>query len=199
MALTLFDFDGTLTTRDTFRSFLRFAIPTPRMLAGGLLLSPLLVGHQLGLVSSAQARPWLSWAGFVGVSARRMRVLGERFAAQELPGAINVEMLARFEAHKTRGDTVYVVSAGLEPYLRPWCQAHGVGLVCTELEERGGVLTGRYRRGDCSGPNKAAFVRADIGLARFDEIVAYGDTAEDLDMLALAHRRFFRGVEQHGS
>jgi len=195
MALALFDFDGTLTTRDTFRPFLRFAIPAPRMFAGGLALSPMLVGHQLGWVSSAQARPWLCWAGFAGVPARRLRTLGERFAAEVLPGVIDADMRGRLVEHKRRGDTVFVVSAGLEPYLRPWCDAQGVGLVCTELEERGGVLTGRYRRGDCSGANKATFVRAAVALDQFNEIAAYGDSNEDLDMLALAHRRFFRGVE----
>ena len=195
MALALFDFDGTLTTRDTYRPFLRFAIPPSRMAVGGLALSPLLAGHQLGLVSSAQARPWLSWAGFVGVPAARVRELGERYAADVLPGAIDPTMYSRLENHLRRGDTVVVVSAGLDCYLRPWCRAHGVDLVCSELEEQGGVLTGRYRRGDCSGLNKAAFVRSDIDLSGFVEITAYGDTDEDLEMLALAQRRFFRGVE----
>ena len=195
MALALFDFDGTLTTRDTYRPFLRFAVPSSRMAVGGLALSPLLVGHQLGLVSSAQVRPWLSWAGFVGVPAAHVRALGERYAADVLPGVIDAAMLSRLENHLRLGDTVVVVSAGLDCYLRPWCRAHGVALVCTELEEQGGELTGRYRRGDCSGANKVAFVRADVELSRFGEIAAYGDTDEDLAMLALAQRRFFRGVE----
>ena len=195
MALALFDFDGTLTTRDTYRPFLRLAIPARRMLAGGLAVSPVLLGHQLGLVSSAQARPWLTWAGFAGVSAARVRALGQCYAADVLPGVIDASMCSRLEEHQSQGDTVVVVSAGLDCYLRPWCQALGVGLVCSELEDRGGVLTGRYRRGDCSGANKAAFVRSDIELSRFGEIAAYGDTDEDLELLALAHRRVYRGVE----
>lgn len=192
MTLALFDFDGTLTTHDTYRPFLRFAISPVRMALGGLAVSPVLVGYQLGLVSSAQARPWLSWAGLAGVPAARVRAIGERYAADVLPGAIDASMFSRLEAHLSRG---VVVSAGLDCYLRPWCRAQGVELVCSELEERSGVLTGRYRRGDCSGLNKAAFVRSDVEISRFGEIVAYGDTAEDLAMLALAHRRFYRGVE----
>jgi phosphatidylglycerophosphatase C len=193
--LALFDFDGTLTTRDTFRPFLRLAIPRARLIAGGLALSPILLGHQLGVVTSAQARPCLSWAAFAGVPAARVRALGEQYASDALPRVIDSSMLRRLKAHQSEGDAVFVVSAGLESYLRPWCLAHGVGLVCTELEERRGVLTGRYRRGDCSGKNKATLVRSDVPLRQFSVITAYGDTVEDVEMLALAHRRFYRGVE----
>ena len=100
MALALFDFDGTLTTRDTYRPFLRLAIPARRMLAGGLAVSPVLLGHQLGLVSSAQARPWLTWAGFAGVSAARVRALGQCYAADVLPGVIDASMFSRLEEHR---------------------------------------------------------------------------------------------------
>lgn len=197
MHLALFDFDGTLTTRDTFLPFLRFAIPASRMFTAGVALSPVLIGHRLGLVSSAQARPWLAWAGFAGVPAPQVREIGERYATQVLPATLDAAMLARLESHRRQGHTVHVVSAGLDVYLRPWCDAHGVGLVCSELEERAGVLTGRYRRGDCSGANKATLVRADVDLHQYREISAYGDTAEDEAMLALANRQYFRGVERH--
>lgn len=196
MNLALFDFDGTLTTRDTFLPFLRFAIPPGRMLAGGFALAPVLAAHQVGLVSSARVRPWLSRAGFAGVSAQSVRELGQRFATEVIPRSVDATMLSRLKAHQENGDTVYVVSAGLDVYLQPWCDAQGVGLLCSQLEERGGALTGRYRRGDCSGA-KATLVRANVDLRRFSEISAYGDTAEDEAMLALAHRRYFRGAERH--
>ena len=34
--LALFDFDGTLTTRETFPAFMRYAVVRPRLLAGGI-------------------------------------------------------------------------------------------------------------------------------------------------------------------
>ena len=42
MNLALFDFDGTITTREMLPDFFRLAIPRRRRLAGQVLLAPLL-------------------------------------------------------------------------------------------------------------------------------------------------------------
>jgi phosphoserine phosphatase len=83
----------------------------------------------------------------------------------------------------------------LRPYLEDWCRGLELDLVCTELEVRGGVLTGRYRGGDCTGPEKARRVRAGHDLERYASIHAYGDTREDAELLELATRRYFRWRE----
>ena len=53
MKVYAFDFDGTLTTRDTLLEFIRFACGTLRFLLGFLLHAPLLVLMKLRLKSSA--------------------------------------------------------------------------------------------------------------------------------------------------
>ncbi len=89
--------------------------------------------------------------------------------------------------------TVVVVSASLGAYLRPWCDELALELICSELEQRGEQLTGRYADGDCTAQEKARRVRERYELARYPVIYAYGDTAEDQELLALANERFFRG------
>jgi phosphoserine phosphatase len=91
---------------------------------------------------------------------------------------------------------VVVVSASLDVYLSEWCKEVGVELICTELEARGGILTGRYRHGDCTGKEKARRVRERYDVRAYEVVYAYGDTKEDEAMLALAQRRFFRWREQ---
>lgn len=195
MDLALFDFDGTITTGDTFTPFLRYAISRRRLILGGLALSPVLAAHRLGVMSSPRARPIVSRVGFQGVPATAARAIGNRYASEVLPAVVRRHALDRIEWHKARGDTVVVVSAGLDVYLRPWSDAHAVALICTELEEWRGRLTGRYRRGDCSGPTKAELIRTTLDLSQFATVYAYGDTIEDREMLALANRRYFRWRE----
>ena len=50
MDLALFDFDGTITTHDTFRPFLSFAGGRARLALGTALLGPMVVGYELGWV-----------------------------------------------------------------------------------------------------------------------------------------------------
>jgi HAD superfamily phosphoserine phosphatase-like hydrolase len=100
--------------------------------------------------------------------------------------------MQRLEWHKARGDEVVVVSASLDVYLEPWCDAQGIHCVCTRLEERDGVLTGRYVEGDCTGPEKARRVLARFDRRQYASVYAYGDTSEDEDLLAIADRPFYR-------
>jgi HAD superfamily hydrolase (TIGR01490 family) len=195
MNLALFDFDGTITNGDTFTPFLRFAIPATRAIVGGLALSPVLVAHRLRLIPTPKTRPIVARIGFQAVQASHVRDLGRRYASEVLPRVVKPEAMERLQWHQLQGDIVAVVSAGLDVYLGPWCEKQGTALICTELEERHGRMTGRYRQGDCSGAKKAERVRAAFDLERFDTIYAYGDTAEDREMLALASRRYYRWKE----
>ena len=80
----------------------------------------------------------------------------------------------------------------LDAYLRPWCELHGLALICNRLKVVDGRLTGRYLDGD-RGAHKAADIRARYDLTQFDRVHAYGDSSEDKPMRALAQERWWRG------
>jgi HAD superfamily hydrolase (TIGR01490 family) len=191
MALALFDFDGTITYEDTFAPFIRYAVPTGRILAGAAALSPLLLGYELGLVRATSVRAAIVYAGLKGRNEAEVRVLGKRYA-ERLPGFVRAEALARIQWHQQKSDTVVVVSASLSPYLSAWCNSLGIELICSELESRNGLMTGRYAGGDCTGPEKANRVRARYQLTSYETVYAYGDTEEDRELLALASEPYFR-------
>jgi HAD superfamily hydrolase (TIGR01490 family) len=198
MNLALFDFDGTITSTDTFTPFIHFATPRYRLVPGMVLLSPLILGYELGLMPATRLRAAAAYLGFKGRRADDLNELGSRYS-KTLAGQMRSEALAKIRWHQAQGDEVVVVSASLQPYLQGFCEEHEVGLICTQLEHVGGVLTGRYTSGDCTGSEKARRVRAAYDLSRYPVIYAYGDTAEDRELLGLASRRFFRWRELDAS
>ncbi|MEY4548038.1 MAG: hypothetical protein RL685_4233 [Pseudomonadota bacterium] len=199
MNLALFDFDGTLTLGDNFIPFVRLQASRRRKLVADVCLSPLVVGYKLGVLHASWMRQRAAWFAFRGKPTQHVAEWGERYAEQQLPAGLRPEAFARLEWHRAQGDTVVIVSASLEPYLAPWCRRHGLELICTQLEARGGVCTGRYLKGDCTGPEKARRIRERFDLRRYPEVYAYGDTPEDSEMLALAHRKYLRGRELTGA
>jgi len=192
--LALFDFDGTLTTRDTFRDFVYFSSGPLRTAVGTLVLGPLLVGYRRGLVSAALLRQAAVAYCFRNRRMAELEAHGRRFA-QTFDSLLRPEAMAKLRWHQGRGDQVAIVSASLSIYLRPWCEPLGVDLLCSELEAQRGISTGRYVGRDCSGEEKARRVRARYDLKSFEHIYAYGDTADDHPMLGLATHRFFCGNE----
>lgn len=194
MNLALFDFDGTITHADTFTPFIRFAASRRRLWLGTLLLLPLIVIYELGLLPATRMRAAAAFLAFRGRRAEEVDALGRRYA-EGLPALMRPHALDKIRWHQAQGDTVVVVSASLSPYLRAFCEEQRVALICTQLEQRAGLLTGRYQAGDCTGSEKARRVRAAYDLSRYPVIYAYGDTPEDHELLGLASRKFFEWRE----
>jgi phosphatidylglycerophosphatase C len=193
--LALFDFDGTITFKDSFTPFIFYAVEPTRMALGKVVLSPMIAAYKLGLVRTSRMRTTVVGFGFRGRREADVREMGLSYAREKLSAITSPRALERIEWHKARGDAVVVVSASLDVYLSAWCKEAGVDLICTELEARGGMLTGRYRHGDCTGKEKARRVRERYDVRAYEVVYAYGDTKEDDAMLALAHKRFFRWHE----
>lgn len=192
MNLALFDFDGTITAGDTFIPFLRFSARPQKLLLGGVVLSPLILGYKLGVVSGRAGRPLAARFAFHGEHAEAIRGLGQTYACEVLPGVVQRRALDRIEWHQRRGDVIVVVSGSLDVYLRHWCNSIGVDVICTQLEEKNGILTGRYIKGDCSRAEKLRRIRERFDLDRYSCIYAYGDTDDDREMLAIAHEKYYQ-------
>ena len=191
MNLALFDFDGTITTREMFADFMHFAVTPRRLALGRLVLAPVVIGYKWGIVSSNAIRSRVVRFGFRGEPLARVGQMGERFAREVLPGVLRPQALERIAWHKAQGDVVVVVSGALDVYLEHWCREHGLALICSELEVVDGRLTGHYRGRQCVGLEKPRRVLDRYDLGDFDQVYAYGDTHEDLDLLAIAGRKYF--------
>lgn len=192
MHLALFDFDHTITTTDTYSRFLRGIATAEQLAQVKWKIGPWLAGYRLGLVSACAIRARVTRLAFAGRLAAEVDERGKRYCVEVLPKLLRPEMMQRIGRHQSQGDTVVVVSASLDVYLQPWCEQHGLALICNRLEANAGTLTGRYHQGDCGG-EKVQRIRARYDLGAYARIHAYGDSREDRGMLALAQQRWYRG------
>ena len=191
MNLALFDFDGTITTRETFVDFINLAVPPNKLFLGKILLAPLVLGYKLGLVSVHTIRWAVARVGFHGMTQADAESAGAKFSNEFLPGLIREHAIEKMRWHQTRGDTVVVVSAGFDLYLRHWCQRHGVELICSSFEIEKGKLTGRYLGKQCVGKEKTRRILERYDNKSFAIAYAYGCTPEDLDMLGIADKKYY--------
>lgn len=194
-AIALFDFDGTITTHETMPVFLRRSISRRRKGLGSVLFAPLVLGYKAGVVSGTTLRRLLVRFAYRGVPAEALAAAGNAFARDYLARVLRPEAIKRIAWHKSQGHRIVVVSGGLDVYLRPWCQEHGLELLCSALQQQGGILTGRYQGPQCVLAGKAHAVREYCNLASYDAIYAYGDTPEDEHLLSLATKPYYRWNE----
>ncbi|OPX97575.1 MAG: hypothetical protein A4E58_01339 [Syntrophorhabdus sp. PtaB.Bin006] len=192
MALALFDFDGTITCRDSFAGFTKYLVGKTRFYLGVACLMPVVAGFFLGFIRAWRAKELMSMLFFRGRDVREFEESASRYSREELPGIVRKIAVERIEWHQQRGDTVVVVSASIDSWLKGWCETHGVDLIATELEAKEGRISGKFLTRNCSGREKVRRITERYDLSDFDCIYAYGDSPGDRPMLAIANERYYR-------
>ena len=193
--LALFDFDGTLYPKDSFTGFIFFTLSKRHIARKGLKILPWIQAYYLRLYPAHAMRPRSFRSMFHGVSASLMHDLSQQYA-QKLLKNLDADLLQQLRLHQQRGDHVVLVSASVDLYLTFICDFLQIDLICTQVEINNGVLTGLYRSKDCSSEQKKIRILQKYNLDNYQHIYAYGNSEEDLDMLALADYAFMVG-ENH--
>ncbi|MFZ6009927.1 MAG: HAD-IB family hydrolase [Bacteroidota bacterium] len=190
--LVLFDFDGTITTDDTLLKFIHFYHGSFRFLTGFTILSPILALHLLKLIPNWRAKEIvLAWF-FKG---RDIKTFNQK--CLEFADLIDTTMVRAMAMKKIRQlvndqSTVVIVSASAENWVRPWCEKHSLHCIATRLEVINGRLTGKIAGKNCYGPEKESRIRAQFDILEYPEIIAYGDSRGDREMLALASKKHYK-------
>ena len=195
-----FDFDGTLTRRDTLLPFLARGLGWPRFLLALLSCSPWLAAYALRLLRNDRAKARLLRATLGGVRTVQADDWTARWLAQDFPGQLRPWTLARLAEHQRAGHRCVMVSASPDVYLARVASELGFdALICTEMEVQGDHLTGRMRTPNCHGEQKVLRLKSWLG-ERFDAqalnaltLHVYGDTAGDLPLLRMAQHAWYRG------
>jgi phosphatidylglycerophosphatase C len=189
IVVAAFDVDKTLTTGDCVVPFLR-RVGGRRFLVRLAVRSP-----QLAVAVVRRRRDRIkAVATRVAVRGRRhdeIEVEARRFAESVWERRMRPDTVARLRWHLDQGHRVVLVSASYRDYLVPLAERLGAhAVLSTELEVRNGVCTGELNGPNCRATVKVDRLRSWIAGQGFDtvEIHAYGDSAGDRDLLALADR-----------
>jgi phosphatidylglycerophosphatase C len=189
-----FDFDGTLTHRETLLPFLLFTLGAAAVARHALVLSPTLAGYGLGLINNGIAKERVFIQCFGGMEMKVLQQAGEHFAALVLPGLLRDTAMRRLEWHKQQGHRCVVISASLELYVRPWALRTGFDdVIATRLElQEDGHISGRLAGANCYGAEKVRRLQALLGTTDGYTLYAYGDSRGDRELLSSADYAYFR-------
>ena len=191
-----FDFDGTLTTHDSFTAFLKWKAKPYGYLAGLAGLSPKLLAYLFnrdrGRLKAAAAARFLG-----GMPAEQLGAQAEAFAMETAQSMLRPDAVQAWRNWRAQGALMVIVTASPEVLVQPFARGLGADLLIgTRLDvNEAGCITGRFIGANCRGAEKVARLRAafgdDMALA-----AAYGDTSGDREMLQLAEvagYRIFKG------
>jgi phosphatidylglycerophosphatase C len=190
-SVAVFDLDGTLTWRDTLLPFLlSFLRRHPRRVMGlwrmpFALLSFVAQGRDRGALKSRVIRMVMGGAARTDIDA-----CADAFVDTLRPRhRLRPAALATLEAHRTAGDHLVLLSASPDLYVPRIGRRLGFErTLCTELEWRADRLEGALRTANRRGAEKLACLTWLRTQYPDLPIVAYGNSASDLDHMRQADR-----------
>ncbi|MYL85207.1 HAD-IB family hydrolase [Desulfovibrio aerotolerans] len=184
--LILFDFDGTLTTGDSFFRFIRHTSGY----VGLLLHLPRIIVTVacvcFGIIPAKRGKERILASFYKGATREWLAAQGRDFARYVLASKLRPNALSQIESYKHSGARVVIVSASLEEWIRPFAESLGVEYVCTKLAYDRDRFTGKILGENCSGAAKVRLLREYIPDMDKYKVVVYGDSAGDRQMMALA-------------
>ncbi|MBJ9985291.1 HAD-IB family hydrolase [Acinetobacter sp. S40] len=193
--LALFDFDGTLCTKDSFTGFIFYTLSKRHIMRKGLKILPWIQAYYLKLYPADAMRAKLFTTMFKGNSAEQLQQLGQDYA-KTLLKSLDSQLLQRLLQHQSQGDKVVLVSASIDLYLKPVCELLNIDLICTQVEILNGIITGEYSTPDCSSEQKKIRIHNAYHLNDYAHVYAYGNSYEDLEMFSLADSCYMVGEDQ---
>ncbi|MDP6908149.1 MAG: HAD-IB family hydrolase [Flavobacteriales bacterium] len=194
-SLALFDFDGTISSKDSFVAFMKFTHGKPvfimRMAMGFLTF----FGWKIGLVKSHFTKVKALRSFYKGWTEEQMTDARKLFTKEVIPTILFPKAIERINWHKEQGHRVIVVTASCDAWLRDWTIEMNLELLCTEMELKNGLYTGELSKPNCRGKEKVSRVKQHLNLEDYQEVYAYGNDHGDKQMLAIADHPHFREFE----
>lgn len=187
--LAVFDFDGTLVSRDTFKEFAVFVVGWRCFLCAlSRCVWPIML-WKTGLRSGEYAKEKLFGRLYAGMSYGEFVRMGKEFAGQ-INAIERKQVVSTLKDHINNGNEVFIVTASMPEWIVGWAESYGIDCehVIGTLPEIGpdGFLTGKFRGPNCRGVEKVVRLTSRIGIRADCFIYAYGDSDGDNEMLSYA-------------
>ena len=189
--IAAFDFDGTLSQRDTFVPFLAH-LSWMRLLGAFVRAAPALAGFATRTRSNEYAKMRLCRAALKGYSRAALAHVARAWV-HTIP--LRPLLVERLRWHQQRGDHCVLVSASPDIYLEEVSRYLGFDdLICTRMAvDEHGRLTGAFDGANCWGPEKIRRLTDRYGPQDRYELHAYGDSRCDHWLIDAAQHAWYRG------
>jgi phosphatidylglycerophosphatase C len=190
--IAAFDFDGTITKKDMFFSYLIFCFSFPKLCLLSIPLLPVLFKNAFRIYDNGKAKEKIFTRFFKDWPLEMFKTKATEFTWTVIDQSIRPEMQEKIAWHKKQGHKLVLVSSNFDLLIWPWARDNGFQMIATKLEVIDEAITGKFSSENCYGLEKVRRF-LEIFPNRPDyELYYYGDGRGDLEMLILADHKFKR-------
>lgn len=192
MILAIFDFDGTITKRDSLIDFIQFTVGKNQYYLGLFLLSPILTAYKLKLLPNHTAKEYLFKYFFKNWSEKKFQSIADDYALNKINLIVKQSAISKILWHQRQGHKVIIISASIENWILKWSKFNQIELIATQIEIKNKKITGNFHTKNCYGIEKVNRLKELYNLDQTKYIYAYGDSKGDIEMLDIANEKYYK-------
>lgn len=196
--VAVFDFDGTITTRDTLPLFVDFVKGRGAFTSSMLRQLPALWRYgmdKLGgkTIDLSSVKEAVLSPCFGGIACDDMQVTAQNFASV-IDACLNRRVMQVLRSYQEAGHQVAIASASPSVWIEPWALRNGISaVIATRMAvthaDGKSLFTGFFEGLNCNGEEKRRRVEAVYPREHF-RLVAYGNSRGDYPLLRYAHEAY---------
>lgn len=194
--IAIFDFDGTITPKDSFLEFIKFTDGSIKLWWCIFCHLHLIFFFYLKLYPNYRLKEHFFSFFYAKKSQKELEKKGEEFSRKILPKLCYSSALEVIRWHKDKGHDIYILTASSAIWLYEWCKQHEVQLICTTFETIDKVYTGKISGKNCYGKEKLTKIQPILENYNFTESYGYGDSDADDYYLAKVNKPFKMALNQ---
>ena len=175
--LYLFDFDGTLTYKDTMFLYLKF-YNSMKFYVQFVKHIPLFVLLKLKLADAEKVKKSFISSILKGESRTKIEKKSQSFFEKYQDEIFRVNALEFINNIDRTQTESYIVSASLDIWVKPFAEKLEMKLLSTRAEFKNDIFTGNFIGKNCNGPEKVKRIIETVNERKFDKIIAFGDSNE---------------------
>ena len=184
--LYCFDFDGTLTYKDTMFLYLKF-YNASKFRMQFIKHIPLFTLLKLNLLEAEKVKKSFISSILKGQSKAKIEKKSQEFFDQYYPEIFRENALDFIKNIDYSQTDCYIVSASLDIWVKPFAEKFKMNLIATKAEFKNDIFTGNFVGKNCNGLEKVNRIKQEISDKKYDKTIAFGDTSGDQQMLDWAN------------
>jgi len=190
--VTAYDFDGTITHKDTLLEFIKYSKGKWSFLRGFILYSPILILMKLKLYPNWKAKQKIFSYYYRGMNINKFNSICDRFTNDRLYLLRN-SAIKSLQNNIDNRHKVVIVSASVDNWVASFVKQFDVKIIGTIIEiDKNDNITGKFLTKNCCGQEKINRL-LDVYPNREEyDLYAYGDSRGDKELLEFADKSFYK-------
>ena len=189
--IAIYDFDGTITKRDSFMPFLLHCFGWQIFLLKIIKLLPAIILFILSINSRNKLKSDFIYVFFKNISVDFVAKKGESYSPILIKNTFS-RAIENIIHQKKENYYVVLLTASNEIWIKPTFGYLFDKIICTDLEIKNGFFTGKILGKNCRGEEKLKRICDAFDLSKMKIVVAYGDSKSDFILKKVATQFFYK-------